>query len=189
VPGVVEAWSSPVHGILDVGCYPGGVDDVASTLSAAFEVAGFSSRPEPEVMRFKWSKLLMNLGNVLEAAAGPIGRDSEVYARARAEGRAVMDAAGIDAASDEDDAARRGDLVRIRPIDGERRGGGSTWQSLARGATSLEADLLNGEIVLLGRLHGVATPVNALLQQVARELAQAGAPPGSVSTAELEARL
>ncbi len=36
-----------------------------------------------------------------------------------------------------------------------RRPGGSTWQSLARGST-VEVDYLNGEIVLLGRLHGVA---------------------------------
>ena len=27
--------------------------------------------PQPDVMRFKWSKLLMNLGNALEAAVGP----------------------------------------------------------------------------------------------------------------------
>ena len=53
----------------------------------------------------------------------------------------------------------------------------------------MEADLLNGEIVLLGRLHGVATPVNALLQQVANELAAAQAPPASLTEADLLARL
>ena len=36
----------------------------------------------------------------------------------------------------------------------------ATWQSLARGHGALETDYLNGEIALLGRLHGVATPVN-----------------------------
>lgn len=43
-----------------------------------------------------------------------------------------------------------------------------------------ESDYLNGEVVLLGRLHGVPTPVNALLQRLANELARTGAPPGSV---------
>ena len=34
-----------------------------------------------------------------------------------------------------------------------------------RGTGSIEAEFLNGEVVLLGALHGVATPVNALLQR------------------------
>ncbi len=69
------------------------------------------------------------------------------------------------------------------------RGGGSSWQSLARRAGSIEADYLNGEIALLGRLHGVATPVNAALQEVANELARAGDPPESLSFAELLERI
>jgi 2-dehydropantoate 2-reductase len=188
-PGVVDASSSPVTGILDVGCYPTGVDDRAEAISAAFASSTFSSRTNPAVMRFKWSKLLMNLGNALEAAVGPIGRGSDLYAAARAEAEAVLAAAGVDCAPAEEDAARRGDLLTMRPINGERRGGGSSWQSLARGTGSIEADLLNGEIVLLGRLHGVVTPVNELLQVVANELARSGAPPGSMTEDELRARL
>ncbi|MGH9275276.1 MAG: ketopantoate reductase C-terminal domain-containing protein, partial [Acidimicrobiales bacterium] len=64
-----------------------------------------------------------------------------------------------------------------------------SWQSLARGTGSIEADTLNGEIVLLGRLRGVPTPVNELLQRTAHELARVGAPPGSMTIDELEARL
>ena len=41
------------------------------------------------------------------------------------------------------------------------RTGGSSTQSLARGTGSIETDWLNGEIVLLGRLHGVPMPANA----------------------------
>ena len=188
-PGVVEASSAPVTGILDVGRYPTGVDERAEAISAAFASSTFSSVTNPTVMRFKWSKLLMNLGNALEAAVGPIGRDSDLYARARAEAEAVLAAAGIDCASLEEDTARRGDLISMRRIGGQRRGGGSSWQSLARGTGSIETDLLNGEIVLLGRLHGVATPVNAMLQQVANELARAQAPPASLTEADLLARL
>lgn len=188
-PGVVDASSAPVSGILDVGRYPEGVDEVAIAVAAAFATSTFSSQARPDVMRFKWSKLLMNLGNALEAACGPIGRERALYGAARAEGRAVLAAAGIDVASDEEDAARRGDLLRLRPIQGERRGGGSSWQSLARGTGSIEADTLNGEIVLLGRLHGVPTPVNELLQRTALRLARSGAPPGSMTADELAAEL
>ena len=91
--------------------------------------------------------------------------------------RPACRAAGIDFASSEEDKARRGDLVQQQPVNGEFRGGGSSWQSLARGTGSIEADYLNGEITMLGRIHGVPTPVNALMQRVANEQARAGAPP------------
>ena len=63
--------------------------------------------------------------------------------------------------------------VTIRPVgeDGGHKGS-SSWQSLARGTGSIEADYLNGEITLLGRLHGVPTPVNAMLQDVANDMAR-----------------
>ena len=188
-PGVVDASSAPVTGILDVGRYPSGVDARAEALSAAFAASTFSSVTNAAIMRFKWAKLLMNLGNALEAAVGPIGRTSDLLAAAHAEAEAAIAAAGIDCASATEEAERRGDLISLRPIEGKRRGGGSSWQSLARGTGSIEVDLLNGEIVLLGRLHGVPTPVNELLQTVAHELARSKAPPGSLTEADLVARL
>jgi 2-dehydropantoate 2-reductase len=188
-PGVVQANSTPNTGILDIGRYPNGTDDTASAMAAAFSASTYVSEPRPDIMRWKHQKLLMNLGNIIEAACGPSARAGELATRARAEGVAVFEAAGIDHASDEEDRERRGDLLRMRPIEGQRRGGGSTWQSLARGATSLETDYLNGEIVLLGRVHGVPTPVNEMLQQLAHELAAAGAPPGSLDADDVLARL
>jgi 2-dehydropantoate 2-reductase len=189
VPGVVEASSAPVNGILDIGRYPTGVDGLAESVAAALRASGFSSRARADVMRFKWSKLLTNLGNALEAACGPILAGSRLYPAALAEGRAALAAAGIDCASAEEDKDRRGDLISVHPVAGRTRGGGSSWQSLARGTGSIETDQLNGEIVLLGRLHGVPTPVNELLQQAAGELARAGAPPGSLTEEDLHARL
>jgi 2-dehydropantoate 2-reductase len=59
--------------------------------------------------------------------------------------------------------------------------GSSSWQSLARGTGAIEADWLNGEIVLLGRLHGVPTPVNEVLRRVANRMARNRLPPGSWS--------
>ena len=188
-PGVVQAYSSPTSGIMDIGRYPSGVDPVATDIAAAFSASTYLSDARSDIMRAKYQKLLMNLGNAIEAACGPDARGGELAVRAKAEGVAALDAAGIDVATDEEDAARRGDHLQMHPIAGARRGGGSTWQSVARGARSVETDFLNGEIVLLGREHGVPTPVNALLQRLARELALAGTPPGSLSAAEVLARL
>jgi 2-dehydropantoate 2-reductase len=140
-------------------------------------------------MRWKYRKLEVNLGNAADAVAGAAGRSSPVVDRAVAEAEAVFDAAGIDRASAEEDMARRGDLLRMHSIDGARWEGGSSWQSLARGAGSIETDFLNGEIVLLGRLHGVPTPVNELLQRLAREAAAAGRRPGAMSADEVLALL
>jgi 2-dehydropantoate 2-reductase len=131
----------------------------------------------------------MNLGNALEAACGTEARGSDLNERARAEGEECLRAAGIDFASRQEDRARRGDLLRLRPIEGRRRPGGSSWQSLARGTGTIEADYLNGEIVLLGRLHGVATPVNALLQGLAQRMAREGLAPGSLPFGDLARQL
>src|SRR5262249_6135202 len=106
----------------------------------------------------------------------------------RHEGQVVLDAAGIEHVSEEDDRARRGDVLRIVPIDQRRRPGGSTFQSLARGGT-VEVDYLNGEIVLLGRLHDVPTPVNELLQNATHRAVADGTPPQSIPAAELLGQL
>jgi 2-dehydropantoate 2-reductase len=180
-PGVVQAYSSPTTGILDIGRFPSGADALAGSVAEALRASTFDSVVRPDVMAWKWAKLLLNLGNAIEAVCGPPARQSLIGERARAEGVACLRAAGIPFVSDAEDKARRGDLVRPRRLDGAERPGGSSWQSLARSTGDIEADYLNGEIVLLGRLHGVPTPVNELLQRKANEMARQGTPPGSVS--------
>jgi 2-dehydropantoate 2-reductase len=158
---------------------------VADSLADAFRAATFHAEARPDIMRWKYTKLLMNLGNAVEALCGPSARVGELAGRARREGIAALDAAGIDYVSDEDFATRRGDLIRPQSIGGGPRPGGSSWQSLERGTGRIEADYLNGEISLLGRLHGVATPVNDLLRRAANEAARSGRPPGSASADDL----
>ena len=65
------------------------------------------------------------------------------------------------------------------------RNHGSSWQSLMRRQGSIETDYLNGEIVFLGRKHGIPTPFNAVLQRVANEMAAAREPPGKHTAEEL----
>jgi 2-dehydropantoate 2-reductase len=190
-PGRVRVYTSPTTGILDLGCYPHGTDAVVDELAATFSASGFESVARADIMRWKYRKLLMNLGNAIEALVGGFASwpsPSELMARVNAEGEAVLAAAGIDVVSEEDDRARRGDVLRIRPVDGVRRDGGSTYQSLQRG-TPVETDYLTGEIVLLGRQHGVPTPANALLQSILAEAAARGAAPAGHTEDELLAAL
>lgn len=180
-PGEVTVYSSPVSGIFDIGRYPNGADETCAGVSAALASSTFSSEVRKDVMRWKWAKLLNNLGNAIEAICGEVPADSRLVPLVRGEGEKVLAAAGIAVATADEDQHRRGELIRLRPVEGERRGGGSSWQSLVRGLGSIESDHLNGEIVLLGRLHGVPTPVNEALQLLANRAALARTPPGSMS--------
>jgi 2-dehydropantoate 2-reductase len=188
-PGVVQANSTPTEGILDLGRYPVGADDTASDIAEAFRSAGFVAEVRPDIMRWKATKLLLNLANAIDAVCGLEGAGGQLYERAQAEGRRVFAAAGIDHVTDEEDAARRDGILQLRLIDGHRRVGSSGRQSLERRAGAIESDFLNGEIVLLGRLHGVDTPVNALLQRLANQFARERRPPGSMPPEDVLALL
>src|SRR5207249_3631597 len=69
-PGVVLNHATPVGGILDAGCYPRGVDPLITRVTADLTPSGFSAQPDPRIMRWKYTKLLSNLRNALQAACG-----------------------------------------------------------------------------------------------------------------------
>jgi len=184
--GVVLAHSDDRAGLLDIGRFPHGVDAVTEAVAGALESSRMLSEPDPAVMGKKYSKLLMNLGNALDAACGRAGFASHLAKEARAEGRAALEAAGIEVTHQAKDRMAQ---VTIRPVGEDGHKGSSSWQSLARGTGSIETDYLNGEITLLGRVHGVPTPVNAMLQDVANDMARDALPPGSFTVEQLEARL
>jgi 2-dehydropantoate 2-reductase len=188
-PGTVEAQGTPKAGLLYLGRYPAGTDATTEQIGADLAGSGFLAPVTADVMRWKYGKLLGNLANAIEALAGyrARGEAADLSRRARAEGRAVLDAAGIGYASDQESEAARGDQVEIMPVNGTERTGGSSWQSLTRGTGSIEADFLNGEIVLLGREHGVPTPVNEVLQRLANQAARQRRAPGSTTPAEIMA--
>ena len=187
-PGVVEIATAPVYGLLEVGRYPSGSDETVAEIVADLAAAGFGARVAEDVMSYKYLKLLSNLANALEAATGLRTGDeaaAELLDRARSEALSCFERAGIVLADEAEDAARRRLRGGARSVGGTLRHGGSSWQSLARGTGDIEADYLNGEIVLLGRLHGIPTPVNALLQEVANSLAESRRPPGGTEAKEL----
>jgi 2-dehydropantoate 2-reductase len=184
-PGIVQAYSSPVTGLLDIGRWTGGVDATVTAISDAFRNSTFESEPRAAIARWKYGKLLMNLGNAVEALCGHVDGIRDVMRAARAEAIEVLTAAGIDFVDRDEDRDRRADLMTIGEIEGRVRGGGSSWQSLQRGTGNIETDYLNGEIVMLGRIHGVPTPVNMSLQRRAREAAETRTRPGSVDPESL----
>lgn len=186
-PGEVIIHSAPASGLLDAGRYPTGSDDVIAEATSIIAASGFVARPDPVIMRMKYAKLLTNLANTVQALCGtaPAGT---IVTRLRDEALMAYDAAGIDSATVEE---LRGltDQVSIRPVPGvDMRAGGSTWQSMSTGR-SLETDYLNGEISLLGALHGIRTPVNRMVQMVAVEAMQERREPGSYAPEELLARI
>ena len=187
--GVVESHASRLTGIVDIGRYPSGADEAAEQIAAALRESRFDSCARDDVMRLKYAKLTVNLANAVGAICKP-GPDSErVIEAAREEGRAALTAAGISFDAPEvSDVRGRWERIGVQT---DRRAGSSTWQSLARHSGEVETDYLNGEIALLGRLHGVATPVNAALCRLAARVASDGAGPQTLTAEDVlaEAKL
>jgi 2-dehydropantoate 2-reductase len=156
-PGVVYNPIRGAHGYLDVGRYPSGIDDTAAAFVRCLRSAGYAANTHENVMEPKGAKFLGNLENALGAITDGKGDNDGYMERALAEGEAALRAAGLPfeqkASFNERVRKERGEMVEVPGI-GNR---GSSWQSLRRRQGSIEADFLNGEVVLLGRKHGVPT--------------------------------
>lgn len=166
-PGVVVQKCHPTPGILDLGRFPAGTGEVAEAVAADLRAAGFESVARPDIMAWKHRKLLVNAVGDVGAVLGRGAEADELAEQVRAEGEAALAAAGVPVVSAAADDERRGDVLQVRPD--LPPAGNSLAQSLARGLAT-EADYRAGEIVLLGRLHGVPTPANERVQRTAHEL-------------------
>jgi thiosulfate/3-mercaptopyruvate sulfurtransferase len=186
-PGEVSSEGARAPGILWLGRYPDGPASRVEGIAEDFRRAGFGVQVVADLSRWKAAKLLSNLANAVDALCGE--RVKPVRDELRAEGLRVFAAAGIGAA----DLGRESDvdLSAVKPVEtgGHALGGSSTWQSMARGTGSVEVDFLNGEIVLLGRLHGVPTPLNSLVQRRLSLAVERGETPGSVDADEFRREL
>ena len=193
VAGEVALFGAPKPGLLDSGRFPHGVDATITQVCADLSAAGFNARPEQNVMRLKYGKLLDNLGNAVGALCGETalrsaGDDVRAFmGRMRAEAVVCYEAATIDYASRAEVGERRAATFSSGEIPGVERGGSSTWQSFRRGLSGIETDWLNGEIVLMGLEHGVPTPANRALQLMAKRTLHAGLRDGAVPIGEIVA--
>ena len=182
-PGEVINFADSKAGMLDAGRYPVGIDAKVEKITDAVDRAGFTSMPQERIMSYKYSKLLGNLNNAVQAVTGVGSR--ELSRKLREEALACYDAAGIECTSYEENMRRR-EKIQGGPVPGHDRHGGSSLQSMMRQTGDIEADYLNGEIVQLGRLHGIQTPANAIVQRVANRVVREGLSIGSISIEDLE---
>lgn len=185
-PGEVAIFAEPRFGMFDIGRYSPGAMDAAEALAPILEAANIAAFLVPDVMASKYGKLLVNLQNVVQAALGRGTDDGGLVARLRAEAETAYRAAGIVWDDVGMENPRRKEFLRPSPVPGVERVGGSTVQSLLRGTGSVETDYLNGEIALLGRMHGVPVPLNAAMTTLGAKLAQNAVPPASMTLADLD---
>lgn len=166
--------------------------DTPDTVVEGLQASGLTVERRSDMTAVLWGKLLFNLNNGLNALCGlPLAEQLSdrrfrlLLASAIGEGLSVLRAAGIRPARVgrlrpryakrfllAPDWAFR--LVLARAVDSRARS--SMWQDLQRGRRT-EVDLINGEVVRLGRSLGVPTPVNtAILEAVKRVEAGAALP-------------
>ena len=188
VPGEVLSFGAHKSGILDTGKFPGGLDATAVELCDALTASGFVAEPDAKIMRKKYAKLILNLGNSLEAATNRA--DVRSISRVlKAEAEACYVAAGIECADLQEIDTRSRNAYEFVELPGHSRFGGSTWQSVERGTRNVESDFMNGEIVQLGRTFDVPTPANEVCQQLGRRMVTDELPVGHFSVAEIEAMI
>jgi 2-dehydropantoate 2-reductase len=188
-PGVVAGYGSRSSGRIDVGRYPAGADARSHQICEALAGSRFDSDARPDIMVHKYAKLIQNLANGVEAICGPgqlDGPNRELIEGLRAEGREVLRTAQIEfEVQHVADVVSRWAQIGFAPIDGREHQGGSGWQSVVRGAGSIETDYLNGEIVFLGRRFGVPAPLNEAVQALARETVIERREPGWLTPAQI----
>lgn len=185
-PGEVVSPSWPTVGIVWIGPLGQATSPESAAIAAVLSGAGYRAHEVPDIAGVKAHKLIGNLSNALDLFEGDEGEIGAVREALVAEARAAYAAAGIRPVDPSASHPVSVADLDIRPVPGQATGRRSTWQSFARGTTS-EVDFLNGEIVLLGRLHGSPTPVNERVQHVLGALAAegSGATPRDIASLRL----
>jgi 2-dehydropantoate 2-reductase len=188
-PGEVVAFGSPHSGYFYLGRYPHGSDSVDEAVANTLTASGLPAFIVPDVMKIKYGKLLLNLSNIVNAACGGQGDTAPITDILRREAETVFTASGIKWQGVGETDPNRGKLMKIASIAGFSRAGSSSAQSLARSTGSIETDYLNGEVVLLGRLHGVPTPANAWFCEIAARMVREKLQPGIIPLDEVKRAL
>jgi 2-dehydropantoate 2-reductase len=190
-PGEIILRIAPITGVLIIGRYADGADDADHELLSMIQndwmESSFDIHVVNDVMHWKYAKLLGNLGNAPQALLASTEDVDAVVDRLREEAEAILLAADLHWASDEEEAVWRQHIFTIRDVPGTPENmGGSSWQSLARGSGSIETDYLNGEIAYLARTVGMDAPLNAAIQRLARQAAASGTSAGTMTVADLD---
>ncbi|MEK7847519.1 MAG: 2-dehydropantoate 2-reductase [Chloroflexota bacterium] len=177
-------------GWLVMGRYPAGTDGLVEAVAAMVRSAGFFALVSPDVMPYKWGKLMLNLANAASAITDAREKDiAPIVGAAQQEARELLAQAGIRWISEEE-LAREWPERNIQPRSSTPVGPqNSTWQSLTRRQGTVETELLNGEIVRVARRLGRQAPVNEGLLRISQEMAASREVPGKYTPAQLCALL
>jgi len=177
-------------------------DGAEAPLLAALRSTGLPCSAHADMSGILWGKLQFNLNNAINALSGLPLREQlsdrdfrRLLAAVMREGLAAQRAAGII-------PRRLGKMLpRIAPLilplpDGlffrvsgamlqiDPSARSSMWSDLTRRKTT-EIDDLNGEIVTLGRAHGVPTPLNVHIVSLIKAAEAAGAGSPGLTAAEI----
>lgn len=188
-PDEAVCFGRPNFGIFDIGRYPEGSDAADDRLARILTKAGIPTFVTETVMRNKYGKLLVNLGNIVEAALGRDAMEPKITQALRQEAMGIFAKVGVDWLDMGEGDPRRGTLMQFAALPGADRKGNSTTQSLLRGAGSVETDYLNGEVALIARRHGLDAPLNGRVTALATRLAREGKAAGTLTPAALAAEL
>lgn len=174
--GEVISYSTSLLGLVWIGTYPTGSDDLAEAIAEDLRGARLGTAVVENIADFKATKLAYNTVNAIEPIFGPSELRDELKAELFDEAWRVLSAAGFSRVDLWDgDAQLHHDLLHIGEVQGLARSGNSTWQSYSRGAT-IETDFLNGDIVLESRVTGVPAPFNEAVQERIRHVLAGRAP-------------
>ena len=187
--GEVAARRDP-PGSFVIGCYPEGTDELIKVVATKLRTAGFLVKTTPDVMPYKWGKLMGNVTNAIDAITNGRRDDIDPIIRvAQQEFRNILTQAGIRWVSREELALEWPEITAPPrgKLDTEVRS--STWQSLARNQGTVETEFLNGEVIRLARQLGHQAPINETLLRVSQEMATNHEPPGKYTPTQLSALL
>ena len=169
-----------------IGCYPEGTDELVEVVATKLRTAGFFVKTTPDVMPYKWGKLMGNVANAIGAITNAKRDDVEPIIRvAQREFRNILTQAGIRWVSPEELAQEWQEITA--PLHGrlDTEAQSSTWQSLARNQGTVETEFLNGEVVRLAKKLGRQAPINEMLLRISQEMAANREPPGKYTLAQL----
>jgi 2-dehydropantoate 2-reductase len=173
-----------------IGRFPTGVDQLAESAADVLHALDYGVLVVPDVMPYKWGKLLRNLRNAVGAITDTAYANTvQITEAARKEACSIMERAGIDWLSQEALGEEWGDMRTIMRGQLQVRFLGSTWQSLMRREGTVEVDYLNGEIVRLAEQVGMSAPINKALTAIVMDMAEKREPPGRYTLEDLCAEL
>lgn len=169
-----------------IGRYPEGIDELIGDIAQKLRTSKFFVKMMPQIMSYKWGKLVVNLANAVDAICGTGGKEVGVIVEAATkEITELLELAGIKWISQEE-LAKETPEVKMPP---RPKGGtpmhSSTWQSLTRQKGSVETEFLNGEVVRLAKKLNRNATINEKLTQITLEMATNHEKPGKYSASQL----